>query len=53
MHLSEIHYQQFASACRLGKSSKVLTRLWHRWQDALIAEGKFHTKGKKVVVLAW
>lgn len=51
IHLSEIYYQQYSAACYLGKGRKTLLRLWHRWQNALIDEGKFHVKGKKVVEL--
>lgn len=51
--LSEITYSQFSYASRSGKPAKVLSRLWRRWQNALIDEGKLTVIGKGGVILTW
>lgn len=53
---SDEAWDEYAKACRAALPESLpynqhLLVLWHRWQDALIAEGKFHVKGKKVVEL--
>lgn len=52
MKLSKVHEQQYLSACRQGKIYKECNCLFVKWQKQLKHEGKFHTLGKPVVVIA-
>jgi uncharacterized protein YifE (UPF0438 family) len=48
---SEEAEEHYLKACRDGRMYKMKNELWHKWQDLLKAEGKFHVKGKEVVEL--
>lgn len=41
-------YKAYQIACHSGNRDAI-GAAWQKWQDALIAEGKFHVKGKVVV----
>lgn len=53
---SEKAWDEYRKACLNAPKESLaydqhLLVLWHRWQDALKEEGKFHVKGKEVVQL--